>query len=534
MPQSGCETLSYPINLCRLDRERVVVALAKEFAQGASNLMETPMIADTLAMHARFRPHAPALGDIETRQQWSYAALDAHVDQVAAWLVDQLGPASGARVATLARNCTQMVVLHLACARAGAIFVPYNWRLAAAEIAGLMVDAQPAMVFADAEFVVPEAGAALYDISKLAEITGKAPARPPAAARRDIDAPTTLLYTSGTSGTPKGVMVSEANVFWGNSNFALGNGITAEDVFLCDMPLFHTAGMFAVVRVALFAGAMVWISKGFDAAQSVARIADPKLGVTVYFSVPQMAQMIWNHPGFSPDMLKGLKVMATGGAPNPKVQVERFIGAGIAMSDGFGMSETGSNFGMPMGDRALVISKAGSCGLPYVSVEMRIVDEDENDVATGKTGELWLRSPSITAGYWNQPELTAKAFFDGWFKTGDAAMRDADGFTFLVDRKKDMYISGGENVYPAEVEAAITELPEIAEVAVIGVADERWGEVGKAFVIAKTGMTVAPEAVITHCKERLAKFKVPASVVVTDSIPRTASGKVQKHLLKDQ
>jgi fatty-acyl-CoA synthase len=214
--------------------------------------------------------------------------------------------------------------------------------------------------------------------------------------------------------------------------------------------------------------------------------------------------------------------------------VERFIGAGIAMSDGFGMSETGSNFGMPMGDRELIIQKAGSCGLPYVSVEMRIVDGDDNDVATGETGELWLRSPSITAGYWNQPELTAKAFHNGWFKTGDAALRDEDGFTFLVDRKKDMYISGGENVYPAEVEAAITELPDIAEVAVIGVADERWGEVGKAFVIAKTGMTVAPDAVITHCKERLAKFKVPASVVVTASIPRTASGKVQKHLLKDQ
>ncbi|MEQ1640928.1 MAG: AMP-binding protein, partial [Novosphingobium sp.] len=237
------------------------------------------------------------------------------------------------------------------------------------------------------------------------------------------------------------------------------------------------------------------------------------------------------HPDFAPEKFHGLKMYVTGGAPNPKAQVERFARAGIRFSDGFGMSETCSNFAMPVLDVERLIDKAGSCGLPLLAVQTRIVDDEGIDVAQGETGELWIKGPSVTRGYWNQPELTAKAFHDGWFKTGDAAMQDADGFYYLVDRKKDMYISGGENVYPAEVEAVLAELPEIAEAAVIGVPDERWGEVGRAFIIPRAGAVLTEEQVIAHCRERLARFKVPVRVIIADAIPRTASGKVQKHLL---
>jgi fatty-acyl-CoA synthase len=180
------------------------------------------------------------------------------------------------------------------------------------------------------------------------------------------------------------------------------------------------------------------------------------------------------------------------------------------------------------------IAKAGSCGLPYVAIQTRIVDDDGRDVPRGETGELWLRGPSITKGYWNKPDVTAAAFAGDWFRTGDAAMQDDDGYFYLVDRKKDMYISGGENVYPAEVEAAIAELEEVAESAVIGVADEKWGEVGRAYIIPRPGASIEPDAIIAHCRARLARFKVPVSVIITDDIPRTASGKVQKHLLKDR
>ncbi|MFM5954423.1 MAG: AMP-binding protein [Novosphingobium sp.] len=488
------------------------------------------IVIDSVRTHAVAMPNRLAVGCAESGRRWSWAQLDAAVDRVAAWLADRLGPASGARVAALARNHPNMLVLQLACMRAGAIFVPYNWRLASAEIAALMVDADPVLFFHDADFAVPESQAERLLLADLDSL-GTPGTRAPESARRGWDAPTTLLYTSGTSGRPKGVMISEENAFWGPANFINGSLVSYDSVFLCDMPMFHTAGLFAAVRVPIVAGGTVWISAGFDPAKTIARIADPALGITHYFSVPQMATTLWQHPDFAPEKFHGLKMYVTGGAPNPKAQVERFARAGIRFSDGFGMSETCSNFAMPVLDVERLIEKAGSCGLPLLAVQTRIVDEQGQDVAQGETGELWVRGPSVTKGYWNQPELTAKAFSDGWFKTGDAALQDADGFYYLVDRKKDMYISGGENVYPAEVEAVLAELGEVAEAAVIGVPDERWGEVGRAFVIPRAGASLSEDQVIAHCRARLARFKVPVRVVITDAIPRTASGKVQKHLL---
>jgi fatty-acyl-CoA synthase len=276
-------------------------------------------------------------------------------------------------------------------------------------------------------------------------------------------------------------------------------------------------------------GGTVWITKGFDPAKTIERIH--KMGITHYFSVPQMATVLWQHPDFTPEKLSSLKMYVTGGAPNSRAQVERFAKAGIRFSDGFGMTETGSNFAMPVLDEEMLITKAGSCGQPLMGIQARVVDEDGNDVQQGDVGELYIRGPSVTPGYWNQPEVTAKSFDNGWFKTGDAAYCDPEGFYYLVDRKKDMYISGGENVYPAEVERVMAELTDIADVAVIGIPSERWGEVGRAFVSLKVGSTLTSDAILAHCRERLAKFKVPVDVIINDDIPRTPSGKVQKHLL---
>ncbi|MFT4027252.1 MAG: AMP-binding protein [Novosphingobium sp.] len=486
---------------------------------------------DPVATHAGSSPGRTAVVDLEGGRRWTYLELDRAVDRLAAWLVGELGPASAVRVATLARNCPEMVVLQLACARAGAIFVPFNWRLAPSEIAGLAEDAAPELVFHHPEFAPPIArGLPIEDLLTL----GEAGARPPAAARRPFDAVTTLLYTSGTSGKPKGVMLSDSNAFWGCTNFIGGNDVSSASVFLCDMPLFHTAGLFAATRVPLQAGAKVLISRGFDPEKTLARLSDPALDVTHYFSVPQMAATIWNQPGFAPARLASLVSWTLGGAPNPRAQTERFVGAGVPILEGFGMTETGSNFGAPPHDLARVLAKAGTCGLPFLAIEARIVDDDGNDLPDGEKGELWLRGPSVSSGYWNQPETTAKAFRDGWFLTGDAAVRDADGFYRIVDRKKDMYISGGENVYPAEVEAVLAELTEVGEAAIVGVPDARWGEVGRAYVVPAAGHEVTADLVIGHCLARLAKFKVPASVVITGAVPRTASGKVQKHLLLER
>jgi fatty-acyl-CoA synthase len=327
-------------------------------------------------------------------------------------------------------------------------------------------------------------------------------------------------------------MLSEYNNFWGCTNLIHGNAVTTSSTFLCDMPLFHTAGLMAAMRTPLLAGGAVLISEGFDPELTLQRMMDENLGVTHYFSVPQMAATLWQRPEFDADKLQKIVAWAIGGAPNPKAQSERYIGAGVRISEGFGMSETGSNFAIPPFELDLMMAKAGSCGLPLMTIQAKIVDDNGDEVPVGEQGELLVSGPSVAIGYWNQPELTAKAFADGWFYTGDAAKCDEEGYFYIVDRKKDMYISGGENVYPAEVEAAVAELSTVAQCAVVGVPDERWGEVGRAYVIPAPNCTVTAEDIIAHCTSRLAKFKVPKSVVITDNIPSTASGKVQKHLLK--
>lgn len=491
-----------------------------------------PTIIDPLATHARAHPNARAMVNLHDSRYWTFAELTRDIDRVAAWIVEKQGPGSGARVATLARNCAEMIILQQACIRAGAIFVPFNWRLAIPEIAVLIADSQPAVLFYDKDFVIPANVVPSFDIASLLDVARPEQPAYPASARRAFDDVCMLLYTSGTSGTPKGVMVTAANAFWGATNFMHGNDVVSTSIFLCDMPLFHTAGLCGAAGASILAGATLLVSRGFEAATTLARLHDPDLAVTHYFSVPQMAQMMWNSPGFEPEMLRGLKVYAMGGAPNPAAQIERFVRAGIRMSDGFGMSETCSNYAMPAGDPALLLAKAGSCGLPFLSMSERIVDEDGNDLPCGEVGELLLSGPSVSPGYWNKPEQTAAAFKDGWFRTGDAAMRDDDGFLYLVDRRKDMFISGGENVYPAEVEAVLTEIEAIAEAAVVGVADEQWGEVGHAFIILRDGDSLTSEEVIGYCNKRLARFKVPKAIVFGADIPRTASGKVQKHLLK--
>lgn len=486
---------------------------------------------DATASYAKAMPNQLAIMDLASGRRWGYGALHATVDRLAAWIVREFGPASGERLATLSKNNAEMVILQLACIRAGTVFMPLNWRLAVAELEALIADARPVLLFAQTGFTPPANAPRTIDIAEMTKL-GREGDVPPAAARRSFEDLSTLLYTSGTSGRPKGVMLSERNNFWGNTNLIHGNAVNPGSTFLCDMPLFHTAGLMAATRTPLLAGGAVLVSEGFDPELTLARMMDPALKVTHYFSVPQMAATLWNRPEFDAEKLRKIVAWAIGGAPNPKAQSERYLGAGVRISEGFGMSETGSNFAIPPFELSEMLRKAGSCGLPLMTQQTRIVDDEGRDVAPGEQGELLVAGPSVASGYWEQPELTAKAFVNGWFHTGDAAMQDEEGYFYIVDRKKDMYISGGENVYPAEVEAALAELAEVGECAVVGVPDERWGEVGRAYVIAAPGKSITPEAVIAHCSARLAKFKVPKTAVVGEAIPRTASGKVQKHLLK--
>jgi fatty-acyl-CoA synthase len=249
-------------------------------------------------------------------------------------------------------------------------------------------------------------------------------------------------------------------------------------------------------------GGTLLIPAQFSAADTQARIADPALGVTHYFCVPQMAQMLRREAGFDPAPFRRLKALQTGGAPHSAEAVAAWHADGVRCVDGYGMSEAGTVLGMPPQDFDLLRRKSGSVGLPAVGMEVRLVDREGHDVRDGDVGELWLRGPSVTSGYWRDPEATSHAFKDGWLRTGDAARRDADGFFTMVDRWKDMYISGGENVYPAEIEGVLLELPAVDEVAVVGVQDERWGEVGAAYVVLAPQAEFSPDAILADTRSR--------------------------------
>ena len=488
---------------------------------------------DPVALYARTQPNRTACVDLASERRWTYAALDEDIQRAVRLLESGYGVVSGQRIAALARNSANLLILQQAAVRLGAVFVPVNWRLSIAEQDAILADCGPVLLLHDAAPAgsAPPIGCRAVEVGVFAaaiEAQAPAPRRPLPAG----DAPSIILYTSGTSGRPKGVIVTERNAFATAVNFGVLGQVGNSSIFLCNSPMFHVIGLITSLRAPLLQGGTVLISPGFDPGVTNRRLADPALGVTHYFCVPQMARMLRDNPEFAPAGWSSLTAIFTGGAPNPVADIRWWLQQGVRMVDGYGMTEAGTVLGMPI-DAEVIFRKAGSAGLAAPSLSLRIVDDGGHDVVQGEPGELWLSGPNITPGYWNRPEETALAFTgDGWFRTGDIGRQDGDGFVTLVDRRKDMFISGGENIFPAEVEMVLLDHPDIAEAAVIGVADERWGEVGRAFVVVKPGRTLDAAALANHCLARIARFKVPKEFLVTDALPRTASGKVQKHVLR--
>jgi len=487
---------------------------------------------DPVALHARTQPERTACIDLASGLRWTYASLDESIQRAVGVLQRGYGVEPGQRIASVARNSADLLILQQGAMRIGAIFVPVNWRLSVAEQESILADCGPVLVLHDAALAaaVPEACMRL-DMGAFAmavEAEKPAPRRPLPAG----DTPSIILYTSGTSGRPKGVILTERNAFATAVNFGILGRVGNSSVFLCDSPMFHVIGLITSLRAPLLQGGAVLISPAFDAAVTNRRLADPTLGVTHYFCVPQMARMLRGSADFAPARWTSLVAIFTGGAPNPAADIRWWLDQGVRMADGFGMTEAGTVLGMPIEAEAIA-RKAGSAGLPAPSLSLRIVDDDGHDVTAGEPGEIWLAGPNVTSGYWSRPDETARAFTaDGWFRTGDIARQDGDGFVTLVDRRKDMFISGGENVFPVEVELALLDHPDVAEAAVIGVADERWGEVGRAFVVVKPGRILDPAALASHCAGRIARYKVPREFLAIEALPRTASGKIQKHLLR--
>ncbi len=499
---------------------------------------------DWIASHANQTPDNVAVADLYSERTFTYEQLNDRIGRLTDGLDAVHGVGKGDRVAMLSYNSPEMLEMQFACTRLGAIFVPLNFRLTVPELEYIVADCSAKVLYADVEFA--ETAHRVADLAGVASVIvtnsdgSDSPyedAMAAATVRGDsvalsLDDPSTIMYTSGTTGHPKGAVISHAMALFNAVNMSAPAKITSDSVQYTFMPLFHTGGLNVFTLPVLHAGGKVLLTRAFDPSEVLRVINDPGQAVTHFLAVPAMLLFMAQQADFEHTDFSRIVAGFVGGAPVPVPTLKAWQAVGANLQQGFGMTETGPSCLALMPEDAE--RKIGSTGKPVTHIDVRIVDDDGLEVAPGEMGELWVKGPSVIQGYWNKPEANAASFTDGWLHTGDAARQDEDGFFYIVDRTKDMYISGGENVYPAEVEDVIYQIEGIVEAAVIGVSDERWGETGKAIAVVEQGSNLTEDAVIAHCTERLARFKLPQSVEFTDALPRNATGKVLKTQLREQ
>ena len=503
---------------------------------------------DWIAQHRAHRPAKEAVRELSPPRRFSYADLDRRADALALWLHGR-GIRRGDRVALLAHNGVEFFDLQFACGRIGAIAVMLNWRLTVPELTYILHDSAPLLLIHDLEF--SDAAQALQQRCTIATLLciHKGPGQPAegnpyeaalvASAGRPVprqlmthDDVVTLMYTSGTTGQPKGAMITHGMNFWNCVNLSAPAAVGLDTVHLAVLPLFHTGGLNCYANPVLHAGGTVVIMRNFDPGHALRLIGDPAQGITHFFGVPAPYQFMVQHADFASTDFSRLRRAGVGGAPCALAILQAWADRGVRLMQGFGMTET-SPACISLAE-ADALRKQGSTGKALLHTEARIVDPTGADCAPGEIGELWVAGPNITPGYWNRPDATAAAFEGRWLKTGDAARQDEEGYFYIVDRWKDMYISGGENVYPAEVENVLYQLPEVAEAAVIGVPSAKWGEVGLALLVLKPDQQIDKAAVLAFCAARLARFKTPYDIALLPALPRNATGKVLKRELRKQ
>jgi fatty-acyl-CoA synthase len=454
---------------------------------------------------ARRTPGRVAI-DFDGRET-TYAELDARSDELARALVP------GEVVSTLTGNSPDHVALMFACAKAGAILHPISWRLAPAEVAFQLDDAGSAVFWVEEEHrALAEAARALASVTPRELVSGTAKVPDTV---RDEDG-LLLIYTSGTTGRPKGALLTHANCYWTNLSFDLATGVGSGDVVLACLPQFHCGGWNVQPLLAWWKGAKVVLARQFEAARALRLIEEKR--VTTMMGVPANYLFMAQDPAFDRTDLSSLRCCVVGGAPMPVPLIERWRERGVAIVQGYGLTEASPNVLCLSPEDAM--RKIGSAGKAYPYVEIDV----------GPDGELLVRGPNVFAGYWRNPEATASALAGGWLHTGDVVERDDEGYVTIKGRLKEMFISGGENVYPAEIESVLHDHPHVLDAAVVGVADGKWGEVGAAFVVADGD--VAEEELVAFCRERLARFKVPKSIHFVDALPRNSVGKIQKSDLR--
>lgn len=478
----------------------------------------------------------------------SYGELAERVDRLANALRSR-GVQGGDRVAYLGENHPSFLETFFAAGTLGAIFVPLNTRLAPPEIQFALQDSgSVALVNAESleglaragsmdtdvrhRFVVRDAepapaGGGAEDYSEALALASTVPIDVPVA----LEETAMILYTSGTTGRPKGAALTHGNITWNSYNVLVDYDVLSTDVALVISPMFHVAALGMAVLPVLLKGGTVLLEPGFVPGQALSLIE--KYRATMISGVPTTYQMLAEHEAWATTDISSLKTLTCGGSAVPARVMEAYENRGLSFSGGYGMTETAPGATSMQADRSR--EKSGSVGLPHFFTDVRIVDPFGTIQEPHGIGEIQVKGPNVIPGYWRQPDASESCFADGkWFRSGDMGYVDEEGFVYVSDRLKDMIISGGENIYPAEVEQIIIELDGVSGVAVIGIPDERWGEVPKAVITVRSGFAVTEDDIRAHLDGRVARYKIPKSVVIVDEFPRTASGKIRKAALRER
>jgi fatty-acyl-CoA synthase len=503
---------------------------------------------DWLSRRRLYTPQRVAVVDDSDGRRYRYEDLQTRAIRIAQRLHQDFGVSPRDRVACVAGNRIEYLDLYFACGKLGAILVPLNFRLPRAGLDELLEDCRPRVLVYESPFATIAGDAARDGLvghavamddddgtgqgdSLEAWVSAEMQAEPPLetfqAESSDI---AMILYTSGTTGRAKGAMIPYRQIHWNALNTIIGLQLTQDDAAFLNMPLYHTGGWHVLFTPLMLLGGRVVLQRGFDAPRCNQLVGPEKM--TILFGVPTTLRMMWQADNFSAADFSHVRFAIFGGESCPMPVIEAFGARGVAMRQGYGLTEAGPNcFSLPAED---AVEKQGSIGLPNFHVAARLVTDDGREAGIGEVGELWMKGPHVFAGYWNQPGETAQTLRDRWVATGDLMTRDADGYYTVVGRKKDMYVSGGENVYPAHVERVLQGHRAIASAAVVGAPDPRWGETGCAFITFHPGRSISDEGLTAWCKRHLATFQCPTRFVVMHELPVGPSGKIDKLTLARQ
>jgi len=498
---------------------------------------------DWLEKRAQLTPDRVALVEGLGGPEITFSAWNDRVNQTANF-VRSLGVKKGDRVSVYASNCSEYLDLFWAAGKIGFILHNLNWRLTVHEMRQIVADAASVVLFysddwaAQVDQLRPDLTTVRHvvafsdpDATDDRSFTERKEHGRELAGRPELEMDDIwgIYYTGGTTGLPKGAILTHGNLTWNSVNTITSWGITADHVAPLQLPFFHIGGPNIFMVPLVHVGGKTILCKAFDPDETFDLIESG--GLTHYVGVPTMYQILQSNPRWDDADFSKLDLVISGGAPCPLPIMENFWDRGVDFKMGYGLTEAaGNNFWLPP---ERVRDKATSVGFPIFHVDMKIVDEAGEEVRPDEPGELLIRGPHVTPGYWRRPEATAETIRDGWLWTGDLAVKDKEGFFTIKGRSKDMFISGGENVYPAEVESVMLAYPGVAEAALVGVPDEKWGEIGKACLVLMGDGSLSEQEFLSFLGERLAKYKLPRSVIVLDELPKTAIGKIDKKLLVD-